>query len=53
VPSRIKDQGKCKDIKGVLTWMLTTGQKDAQALSYAQLPKEVISKEQQAIAKIQ
>jgi phosphate transport system substrate-binding protein len=53
VPSRIKDQGKCKDIKGFLTWMLTTGQKDAQALSYAQLPKEVISKEQQAIAKIQ
>jgi hypothetical protein len=32
--------------------MLTTGQKDCQALSYAPLPKTVVAKEQKQIALI-
>jgi phosphate transport system substrate-binding protein len=52
IPSEIKDQTKKKALTDFLTWMLTTGQKDCEALSYAQLPKAVIAKEQKQIALI-
>jgi len=52
VPEEFKDQAKAKIMKDFLHWMLTTGQKEAQTLSYAPLPKEIIATEEKAIAKI-
>jgi len=53
VPEKIQDPAKKKAIKDFVAWMLVTGQTETEALSYAQLPKAVIAKEQKAIAKIQ
>jgi phosphate transport system substrate-binding protein len=52
IPSEIKDPAKKKALTDFLTWMLTTGQKDAQGLQYAPLPKAVVAKEQKQIALI-
>jgi phosphate transport system substrate-binding protein len=52
IPSQISDPAKKKAITGFLTWMLTEGQKDAQALSYAPLPPAVVAKEKKQIALI-
>ena len=35
-----------------MTWMLTSGQKMVQELSYAPLPKEVVAQEEKALAKL-
>jgi phosphate transport system substrate-binding protein len=53
IPEKITDATKKKAIKDFLTWMLVDGQKMAAVLSYAELPKAVIAKEQKAIARIQ
>lgn len=53
IPSKISDPQKKEAIVGFLQWMLADGQKYANDLSYAQLPKEVASKELQAVSKIQ
>jgi phosphate transport system substrate-binding protein len=53
VPSKILDPAKKKAVKDFLTWMLGPGQKLSEPLSYAQLPKSVVSKEEKAISKIQ
>jgi phosphate transport system substrate-binding protein len=52
IPSEIKDPAKKKAITEFLAWMLTTGQKDCEGLSYAPLPKAVVAKEQKQIAMI-
>jgi phosphate transport system substrate-binding protein len=52
IPSQIKDAAKKKALTDFLAWMLTTGQKDCEGLSYAQLPKAVVAKEQKQIAMI-
>ncbi|HEX4133136.1 MAG TPA: phosphate ABC transporter substrate-binding protein PstS [Bryobacteraceae bacterium] len=52
IPSEIKDPARKKAITGFLSWMMTTGQKDCEALSYAQLPKAVVAREQKQIALI-
>jgi len=52
IPSEIKDPAKKKALTEFLSWMLTTGQKDCEGLSYAQLPKAVVAKEQKQIALI-
>lgn len=52
IPGEIKDQAKKKAITEFLGWMLTTGQKDAQGLSYAPLPQPVVAKVQKQIARI-
>jgi phosphate transport system substrate-binding protein len=52
IPGEIKDPAKKKAITGFLAWMLTDGQKDAEGLSYAQLPKSVVAKVQKQIAQI-
>ena len=49
VPTDIKDPAKKKAITEFLAWMLTTGQKDAQPLSYAPLPKAIVGKVQAQI----
>jgi phosphate transport system substrate-binding protein len=52
IPSTIPDAAKAKAVKGFLQWMLTDGQKDSAALTYAPLPKEVVAKEMKQIAMI-
>jgi phosphate transport system substrate-binding protein len=52
IPSEIKDQAKKKAIVDFLTWMLGPGQKDAQPLSYAPLPKKIVDLEKKQIAEI-
>ncbi len=52
IPSHIPDANKRKAITEFLQWMLTTGQKDAQPLSYAPLPKNIVAAETKQIAEI-
>ena len=52
IPTQIKDPAKKKAITEFLKWMLTDGQKEAQGLSYAPLPKSVVDKEVKQIALI-
>src|SRR5579884_671803 len=53
VPSKISDPAKRDAIKGFLQWMLTSGQGYCEGLAYAKLPKEVVAKEEKALAKVQ
>jgi len=53
VPTKIQDATKRKNIVEFLHWMLGPGQKMTEALSYAPLPKSVVSKELKAIAQVQ
>ncbi len=52
IPSPMRDAAKRKILVDFLHWMLTDGQKHAVPLAYAQLPKEVVSKEMKAISEI-
>ncbi len=52
VPAQISDAKKREIITGFIHWMLKDGQKYAEPLAYAQLPKEVVEKETRAIAQI-
>ena len=53
VPSKIADASKRDAIKGFVKWMLTDGQNYCEGLAYAKLPKEVVAREEQALAKVQ
>jgi phosphate transport system substrate-binding protein len=53
IPAQIQDAAKKAAIKDFLGWMLTNGQQLCEGLAYAKLPKEVVAKEQKAIALIQ
>ena len=53
VPARIQDAQKRKMITDFLRWMLNGGQKMAEPLGYAPLPKAVIAKELKAISQVQ
>jgi len=53
IPAQIQDPAKKAAIKDFLGWMLTSGQQFCEPLAYAKLPKEVVAKEQKAIAMIQ
>jgi phosphate transport system substrate-binding protein len=53
VPQNIKDASRRDIIKDFLNWMLTDGQRLTSALAYAPLPKEVVGREQKAVATIQ
>jgi phosphate transport system substrate-binding protein len=52
IPNKL-DGAKKTAITGFLKWMLTTGQQDTQAMSYAPLPKPVVAKEDKQIGAIQ
>jgi phosphate transport system substrate-binding protein len=52
VPASIEDGAKRKVITDFLHWMLNDGQKFAEPLAYARLPKEVVAKEIKAISGI-
>jgi phosphate transport system substrate-binding protein len=53
IPSKFSDAAKGKALKGFLQWMLADGQKEAAALYYAPLPKEVVAMELKQIAAVQ
>jgi phosphate transport system substrate-binding protein len=53
IPEKFSDGAKRDAIKGFVKWMLADGQNYAEQLQYAKLPKEVVSKEEKALAKIQ
>jgi len=53
VPTKIQDGAKAKIIEDFLHWMLSDGQNDAEPLTYARLPKEIVAKELKQIALIQ
>ncbi|MGA8923514.1 MAG: phosphate ABC transporter substrate-binding protein PstS [Candidatus Dormiibacterota bacterium] len=53
IPAQIQDATKRNVIKGFLTWVLTDGQNDCEALAYAKLPPAVVAKEEKAISQIQ
>ncbi len=52
VPEQIQDEAKRQAMVGFLQWMLDEGQKMAEVLQYAPLPREVVEKEKKAIEKI-
>lgn len=52
VPAHIADDAKRSAITSFLRWMLGPGQRQAAALGYLSLPKDVISKEQDQILRI-
>jgi len=52
VPASIQDGNKKAVLKEFLRWMLTEGQKYAEPLACARLPREVVEKELKAIAQI-
>jgi phosphate transport system substrate-binding protein len=53
IPAQIQDATKKAAIKDFLSWMITSGQQFCEPLAYAKLPKEVVAKEQKALAMIQ
>jgi phosphate transport system substrate-binding protein len=53
IPSKFSDPAKAKTVKSMLRWVVTDGQKDCAALSYAPLPKAVVAKEEKQIDAIQ
>jgi phosphate transport system substrate-binding protein len=53
IPSKFSDSAKRDVVKDFLKWMMTDGQQYCEALAYAKLPKEVVTKEMKAIAQIQ
>lgn len=53
IPAKFNDTAKRDVVKDFLKWMMTDGQNSCEALAYAKLPKEVVTKEMKAIALIQ
>ena len=53
IPEKFQDQAKAKALKDFVKWALTAGQTMAEPLSYARLPKEVIAREEKALAKVE
>jgi phosphate ABC transporter phosphate-binding protein len=52
IPAHIEDGTKRNAIAGFLKWMLGPGQRQAAALGYLALPKDVVSKEEQAVVRV-
>lgn len=50
IPDKIDNATKKSAISQFLKWMMTTGQQDAQGMSYAPLPKSVVAKEEKQLA---
>ena len=53
IPEKFSDSAKRDAIKGFVSWMMKDGQNYVEQLSYAKLPKEVVAKEEKALAKVQ
>jgi phosphate transport system substrate-binding protein len=53
IPSKFSDASKRDAVKGFVKWMLSEGQNYTEALAYAKLPTEVVTKEMKSLDKIQ
>ena len=53
IPRSVPDKNKAAVLKEFLKWSLTTGQNECEALTYAKLPKEVVTREAIAIGTLQ
>jgi phosphate transport system substrate-binding protein len=53
IPAKVSDSRKREAMVGLLKWILTDGQTQAAALSYAPLPKEVVQRELSMISNVQ
>ena len=53
VPAHIANEQKRSAVTAFLHWMLGPGQQQAAALGYLALPKEIVEREESAIARIQ
>jgi len=53
VPLKSADPAKGKVIKDLLSWIVTSGESEVSALSYAPLPKNVVEKELKTIYSLQ
>ena len=53
IPSKFSDAAKGKALKGFIQWMLADGQKEAAAMYYAPLPKEVVAMELKQLTALQ
>jgi phosphate transport system substrate-binding protein len=53
IPDKFSNPAKATQVKALLHWVLTDGQKECAPLSYAPLPKAVVAKEEKQIDKIQ
>jgi phosphate transport system substrate-binding protein len=53
VPLKSPDAAKGKVIKDLLSWIVTSGENEVEALSYAPLPKNVVDKELKTIYSLQ
>ena len=53
VPLKSPDAAKGKVIKDLLSWIVTSGESEVEALSYAPLPKNVVDKELKTIYSLQ
>jgi phosphate transport system substrate-binding protein len=49
-PQKIADQQKRTALRNFLNWMMIAGQNDLATSGYAQLPPEVVSKEQRQVS---
>jgi phosphate transport system substrate-binding protein len=52
IPAHIADEAKRNAIVGFLKWTLGPGQRQAAALGYLALPRDLVAKEEEAIARI-
>jgi phosphate transport system substrate-binding protein len=52
VPNHIADDAKRGAIASFLKWMLASGQRQAAALGYLALPKDILTREEAALAKL-
>ena len=52
VPIHVADDAKRSAITSFLMWMLGPGQRQAAALGYLALPREIVAKERETIARI-
>ena len=52
IPAHMEDDTKRKAITGFLAWMLGPAQRQAAALGYLPIPKELVLEEETAIAKV-
>ena len=53
IPQKFSDAAKRDALRDFIKWMLADGQNEVEALSYAKLPKEVVTKELKALNNVQ
>jgi phosphate transport system substrate-binding protein len=52
IPAHMEDDTKRKALTGFLAWMLGSAQRQAAALGYLPIPKDLVTEEKAAIARL-